>query len=50
MFVALADAEGVRVKPFPFTGHPALLKAFSAKRALNVVRLALLQGAGRLSL
>jgi len=42
MFVGWADAGGVRVAPFPHAGHPATLKVFSAKRALNVARLALL--------
>ena len=41
MFVALAGEQGVEVKRFPYTGHPAILKIFSAKRALNVARLAL---------
>jgi len=42
MFVGLADAAGVRVTSFPYAGHPATLKVFSAKRALNVARLAML--------
>ncbi|MFH1266918.1 MAG: CinA family protein, partial [Planctomycetota bacterium] len=44
MFVALAHEAGVEVKAFPFTGHPALLRVFSAKRALNLVRLTMLEG------
>ena len=42
VFFALATAEGVEVKSFPFAGHPALLKTFCAKRALNLVRLEML--------
>jgi len=42
MFVGLADADGVRVTSFPYAGHPATLRVFSANRALNVARLALL--------
>jgi nicotinamide-nucleotide amidase len=44
MFIGLADADGVRVKSFPYAGHPATLKIFCANRALNVARLALLEG------
>lgn len=43
MFVALADENGVEVKSFPYAGLPALLRIFCAKRALNVVRLAMLE-------
>jgi nicotinamide-nucleotide amidase len=43
MFIALAGEQGVEVKRFPYSGHPAILKIFSAKRALNVARLALLE-------
>jgi nicotinamide-nucleotide amidase len=43
MFVGLADGDGVQATCFPYAGHPATLKVFSAKRALNVARLALLQ-------
>jgi nicotinamide-nucleotide amidase len=42
---ALADAGGVQVQSFPFAGHPALLKILNAKRAVNLVRLALLDAA-----
>jgi nicotinamide-nucleotide amidase len=42
IFVALASEQGVAVKSFPYAGHPATLKVFCAKRALNVARLALL--------
>jgi len=44
MFVGWADGSGVRVTSFPHAGHPATLKVLSAKRALNVARLALLEG------
>ena len=43
MFIALADADGVEVESFPYAGHPAWLRVFSAKRALNVIRLAMLE-------
>ena len=43
MFGALAGERGVEVKRFPYAGHPATLKIFCAKRALNVARLALLE-------
>lgn len=42
---ALADADGVKVISSPFGGHPALLKTLNAKRAVNLVRLALLESA-----
>lgn len=42
VYFALAGPKGVEVEKFPFTGHPALLKTLSAKRALNIVRLRLL--------
>ena len=45
VFFALADAGGVHVQSFPFAGHPALLKTLNAKRAVNLVRLALLESA-----
>ena len=41
MFIALAAPDGLKVKSFPFAGHPATLKIFCAKRALNMVRLAM---------
>jgi len=43
-YFALADAEGVTVKQFPYAGHPATLRILCAKRALNMVRLAMLNG------
>ena len=42
-FFALATPDGVTVKKFPYAGHPATLKIFCAKRALDMVRLALLR-------
>lgn len=42
VFVALATPGGVQLEEFPLAGHPATLKVFIAKRALNMVRLALL--------
>ncbi len=44
VFLAVASAEGTRVKSFPYSGHPALLKIYFAKHALNLVRLGLLGG------
>jgi nicotinamide mononucleotide (NMN) deamidase PncC len=43
VFLALAGPKGVEVKPIPFAGHPATLKVYCAKHALNMVRLALLE-------
>jgi nicotinamide-nucleotide amidase len=40
--VALAAPEGVRVRQIPFAGHPATLKFFCAKHALNLLRLSLI--------
>ena len=37
--VALADSHGVKIDRFPFPSDPALLKIFCGKRALNMVRL-----------
>jgi nicotinamide-nucleotide amidase len=42
-FVGLAARGGVEVRSFPFAGHPATLKVLSAKRALNVARLAMME-------
>jgi nicotinamide-nucleotide amidase len=39
---ALASPNGADAQSCPFTGHPDLLKARSAKQALNFVRLAIL--------
>jgi nicotinamide-nucleotide amidase len=41
-WLALATAEGVATKSYPYASHPAILKNFCAKRALNLVRLAIL--------
>ncbi len=43
VFFALATPGGAEVKQSPFAGHPDWLKVFCAKRALNIVRLALLE-------
>ena len=40
--LALADTKRADVTSAPFSGHPALLKMLTAKRAVNLVRLALL--------
>lgn len=40
-WLALATADGVRTKSYPYAAHPAILKNFCAKRALNLIRLAL---------
>jgi nicotinamide-nucleotide amidase len=42
LHVALAAADNVRVKAFPIATHPSITKTRSAKQALNMVRLALL--------
>jgi nicotinamide-nucleotide amidase len=42
LHVALASGDNVRVKSFPVASHPAITKARSAKQALNMLRLALL--------
>jgi nicotinamide-nucleotide amidase len=44
VFLALATADGVKLKSIPFAGHPATLKIYFAKHALNLVRLTLLSG------
>ena len=41
IFLALATPDGVRVKELPYTGHPATLRMWVCKQALNLVRLAL---------
>lgn len=43
--VALATSENVRVKSFPLASHPAITKTRSAKQALNMLRLAMLNTA-----
>jgi nicotinamide-nucleotide amidase len=42
--LALASTDGVRQKGIPFAGHPATLRIYCSKHALNFVRLALLTG------
>jgi nicotinamide-nucleotide amidase len=42
LHVALASGDNVRVKSFPIATHPAITKMRSAKQALNMLRLALL--------
>ena len=42
LHVALAAGDNVRVKSFPIATHPAITKTRSAKQALNMLRLALL--------
>ena len=42
LHVALASGDNVRTKAFPIASHPAITKTRSAKQALNMVRLALL--------
>lgn len=40
-YLALATPDGVTTKSSPYAAHPAILKNFCAKRALNLVRLAI---------
>ena len=40
---ALAGPTAVKVKQIPFAGHPATLKVFCAKYALNLLRLTLME-------
>ena len=42
LHVALASGDNVRVKSFPIATHPSITKTRSAKQALNMLRLALL--------
>jgi nicotinamide-nucleotide amidase len=42
LHVALATSDNVREKGFPLASHPAITKARSAKQALNVLRLSML--------
>jgi nicotinamide-nucleotide amidase len=42
VYLALADANGVTVKSIPYAGHPATLRIYIAKHALNMLRLKLL--------
>lgn len=43
VFFALASPAQVRVHSVPFASHPAMLKVYCAKHALNLVRLAMLE-------
>jgi nicotinamide-nucleotide amidase len=42
LHVALATADNTRVRGFPLASHPAITKTRSAKQALNMLRLAML--------
>ncbi|HEX5471018.1 MAG TPA: CinA family nicotinamide mononucleotide deamidase-related protein [Lacipirellulaceae bacterium] len=44
LHVALASSKNAREKGFPLASHPAIIKVLAAKRALNMLRLALLNG------
>jgi nicotinamide-nucleotide amidase len=44
LHVALASGDNVRVKGFPISTHPSITKTRSAKQALNMLRLALING------
>jgi nicotinamide-nucleotide amidase len=41
-FIALASPSGTTVRELPYAGHPATLRIWTCKQALNFVRLALL--------
>ena len=41
-YLALATPEGVTTKSHPYAAHPAILKNFCAKRALNLLRLGIM--------
>ncbi len=43
VFFALASPDAVRVHSVPFASHPALVKVYCAKHALNLARLAMLE-------
>jgi nicotinamide-nucleotide amidase len=43
LWFALAGPSGVRVKSTPYAAHPDLLRILSAKHAMNLVRLAMLE-------
>ncbi|MFZ5832144.1 MAG: CinA family nicotinamide mononucleotide deamidase-related protein [Planctomycetota bacterium] len=43
-YLAIAGLDGVRVREAPYAGHPAVLRVFCGKQALNYVRLALVEG------
>jgi nicotinamide-nucleotide amidase len=42
LHIALAFGENVRVKGYPLSGHPAIVRSRAARQALNMLRLALL--------
>jgi nicotinamide-nucleotide amidase len=42
LHIALAIGENVRVKGYPLSGHPAIVRTRAAKQALNLLRLALI--------
>jgi competence/damage-inducible protein CinA-like protein len=42
LHIAIAIGENVRVKGYPLSGHPALVRTRAAKQALNMLRLAIL--------
>jgi nicotinamide-nucleotide amidase len=41
--LALAAGDGIVIKSIPYAAHPALLRVYIAKSALNMVRLALME-------
>jgi nicotinamide-nucleotide amidase len=43
LHIALATRDNVRVKGYPLSGHPALVRTRAAKQALNLLRLAMLR-------
>ena len=43
----LAQADGAIVKSVPYAGHPATLRIYIAKHALNMLRLAILDSSAR---
>jgi nicotinamide-nucleotide amidase len=45
--MALAAGDNVRVKGFPLSGHPAIVRTRAAKQALNMLRLAILNAVPR---
>jgi nicotinamide-nucleotide amidase len=42
VYLALADAKGVKIKPVAYAGHPVWLRIYIAKHTLNMLRLAIL--------
>ncbi len=43
LWMALAAADGIHTREMPCGGHPAILRTWAAKQALNLVRLRLLE-------